>query len=608
MHLNWKSGILIIYWLSTKYSDGASDALYQTVEAIQGGIAELPCSLEDKEDGDSVYLVLWYRREDRTPIYSYDSRSPRVGGLPDLWSEPSVFGERGTFHPHLVGTPAVLSVKNISKTFDEGDYTCRVDFRQSPTKYHRVRLRVIVPPGQPVLTNTNGDPINDMVGPFREGDTITLECTVKGGIPAPRVHWYRDNILLDDSDQVAQGKSMRNSLTILHFHREHLNSRFRCICFNNNLTVPSEASTRINMIFPPLGVRISSEISPFSVGKQYIIRCISWGSNPPAHLELNWKTGLKVPPGPGAERGVLKPLNITREWNSTKATVIYRPVLTDSGSELACTAVNSEVKPTALIQDSIRLQVYYPPTVRLEIGKAINLEDLEEGDDVYFECSVEANPPPYKVTWLHNDVEILPRGSGNVIMSNHSLVLQKVQREQGGEYRCHASNVEGDGHSEPIQLNVMYAPVCKDRKDRVYGVSENETLLVECLVDAYPSAVSFSWFFNNSLTSTLLNKDLFSSSPGHSVLSYTPHSHMDFGSLLCWADNMVGNQKHTRPCIFHIIPTGPPESPGECRSINQTETQIMVQCRLGYSGGLPQHIHLEIYSSSGYILANMSGI
>jgi len=40
---------------------------------------------------------------------------------------------------------------------------------------------VLVPPGQPVLTNTNGDPINDMVGPFREGDTITLECTVKGG-------------------------------------------------------------------------------------------------------------------------------------------------------------------------------------------------------------------------------------------------------------------------------------------------------------------------------------------------------------------------------------------------------------------------------------------
>ena len=43
-----------------------------------------------------------------------------------------------------------------------------------------------------------------------------------------------------------------------------------------------------------------------------------------------------------------------------------------------------------------------PPTVGLHIGKALNLNDLEEGDDVYFECSIQANPPAYKVTWLHN--------------------------------------------------------------------------------------------------------------------------------------------------------------------------------------------------------------
>ncbi len=28
--------------------------------------------------------------------------------------------------------------------------------------------------------------------------------------------------------------------------------------------------------------------------------------------------------------------------------------------------------------------------------------DLEEGDDIYFSCSVEANPPAYKITWWHN--------------------------------------------------------------------------------------------------------------------------------------------------------------------------------------------------------------
>ena len=28
--------------------------------------------------------------------------------------------------------------------------------------------------------------------------------------------------------------------------------------------------------------------------------------------------------------------------------------------------------------------------------------DLEEGDDLYFECHVEAHPPVYKVAWKFN--------------------------------------------------------------------------------------------------------------------------------------------------------------------------------------------------------------
>jgi hypothetical protein len=28
--------------------------------------------------------------------------------------------------------------------------------------------------------------------------------------------------------------------------------------------------------------------------------------------------------------------------------------------------------------------------------------DLEEGDDIYFECHVEAHPPAYKINWKFN--------------------------------------------------------------------------------------------------------------------------------------------------------------------------------------------------------------
>ena len=27
---------------------------------------------------------------------------------------------------------------------------------------------------------------------------------------------------------------------------------------------------------------------------------------------------------------------------------------------------------------------------------------MKEGDDVYFECDIDSNPPPYKVKWILN--------------------------------------------------------------------------------------------------------------------------------------------------------------------------------------------------------------
>ena len=59
---------------------------------------------------------------------------------PDLWSEPSAFGDRAHFR--VSTRPAVLSVTGVQR-FDAGTYTCRVDFRQSPTVYHHVKLDVI---------------------------------------------------------------------------------------------------------------------------------------------------------------------------------------------------------------------------------------------------------------------------------------------------------------------------------------------------------------------------------------------------------------------------------------------------------------------------------
>ena len=42
------------------------------------------------------------------------------------------------------------------------------------------------------------------------------------------------------------------------------------------------------------------------------------------------------------------------------------------------------------------------PILHLQLGSNMNPDDIEEGDDVYFECKVHANPGAYKVVWKHN--------------------------------------------------------------------------------------------------------------------------------------------------------------------------------------------------------------
>ena len=60
---------------------------------------------------------------------------------------------------------------------------------------------------------------------------------------------------------------------------------------------------------------------------------------------------------------------------------------------------------------------------------------------------------------------------------------------------------------------------------------------------------------------------------GSSVVRYTPKTEMDFGSLVCWASNEVGLG---RPCVFHLLPVGPPEAPGGCLTYNITYSSLQV--------------------------------
>ncbi|KAG6463059.1 hypothetical protein O3G_MSEX013636 [Manduca sexta] len=273
------------------------------------------------------------------------------------------------------------------------------------------------------------------------------------------------------------------------------------------------------------------------------------------------------------------------------------PLPEDDGVQLKCQADNSAL-PGQSIEDSFKLDVVYPPVVSLSLGSTLNPHDIKEGDDVYFECSVRANPKEHRISWYHNDKQVIHNVVAGVIVSTKSLVLQKVTRDLGGDYSCRATNALGETASQATHLSIQYAPVCSHSSPQVLGAQLEEVLRVRCSVTANPPDVTFFWQFNNSGESLDVSPLKFGTANGStSELSYKPQSERDYGTLSCRGTNTVGKQLD--PCVFQIVPAARPSAPRNCslQAGNNTADGVSywlrVRCVAGYDGGLPQSFVLE---------------
>lgn len=105
-----------------------------------------------------------------------------------------------------------------------------------------------------------------------------------------------------------------------------------------------------------------------------------------------------------------------------------------------------------------------------------------------------------------------------------------------------------------IALNLFHldAPTCKGIGKSLYGVARGESVNITCELDADPNDVIFHWALNNSVENVELMN--FTSKKARSLLTVTPKALLDFGVVMCWGTNAVGEQKE--PCVSRIIQAG----------------------------------------------------
>lgn len=595
------------------------------VTAIVGGVADLPCEVSHPPS-DDIILLLWFKDGLTTPIYRYDSRRQ---GQAEHRSDTGALGARVSLDVTL--DPAVLRVASLTVK-DEALYFCRVDFRMQPTKTTRVSLTVVVPPtGVSVFVGGSSQPVSSVVGPYQEGAVVELTCVAQGGKPRPAVVWYKDSELLDDimeseiavdnttlmyssttATTLTQGPqtlentskeaattltpgpptttaaitttdttfSTRmtsesfNTLQLGPLTRHDLKAVLTCEASNYNRTLPTTTVVMVDMNLPPLSVTIASPPPFLRAGQEYEVTCEVLGARPPPTVTW-WQ---------GATQVLHAALETNEDGNVTSSHLTLTPRPEDDGKVLKCVA-ESYVTNTVM-HDSWTIAVHYRPTATVRFGYSLDVDNIKEWDDVYFECDIYANPQASRVSWRLNNQEIKTNIKQGVIVSGHALVLQRVTRESAGLYSCHAVNTEGEGASTSVRLDVKYAPVCSEGQATSYAVSRYEDAEIKCSVDANPARSTFRWMFNNTSEFIEVPQGRFSSDSNASTITYTPMTTLDYGTLLCWAVNSIGTQKW--PCAFHIVPAGKPDPPTNCSvggvgGVGGSGTSVGVVC--SFEGG-----------------------
>ncbi|XP_035725270.1 nephrin-like isoform X3 [Vespa mandarinia] len=557
------------------------------VEAVAGGNAKLPCDVEPPVSGDKLHLVIWYKEESDTPIYSFDTRGRSTLEQGKHWQDVSLEGRASFRHSE---EPAKLTLENVRES-DAAVYRCRVDFKQSPTRNSKVNFTVIIPPEQlSILDEDGGSHIpHYILGPYSEGASLNITCVAAGGRPPPRVTWWQENALLDDTYESVGTKRVRNVLRLEKLSRKHLHTILTCQASNNNMVAPISSSVTLNMNLKPLLVRMQGENRPFSAGTTYEIGCEVVGARPPP--KITWSKGSI------ALRTTRQ--TVSPDGNTTTSMLTFVPSIEDAGKFLSCKASVPDITDPEM-EDGWKLDIYHEPVVTLELGSNLNSSAIREGIDVYFECNIKSNPWVYKVSWRHNGNPLYHNTATGTIISNQSLVLQSVTRSRAGIYTCIGSNQEGDGESNPLNLDIKFAPVCHIGQTKVFGVARQETTKIPCELEANPPEVSFTWKFNNTMEAVDIAQAHVTSVGTHSTASYTPMTELDYGTLLCWGNNDQGTQ--LEPCVYHIVPAGRPDMPHNCSILNQTTDSFYIECIDGFDGGLPQKFTIRIdreISSSG---------
>uniref|UniRef100_H3DL88 Hemicentin-1 n=1 Tax=Tetraodon nigroviridis TaxID=99883 RepID=H3DL88_TETNG len=242
-------------------------------------------------------------------------------------------------------------------------------------------------------------------------ERLLLACGVNG-IPTPHITWVFNNSILPVHYDHANGHSQ---LVIERVTKED-SGTYTCVAENRVGTIKSLGF--VSILEPPIidGDLRSNRIEP--LGGNAVLNCEVRGDPPPT---IRWsKNGIHITIG-----------DRIRQLNNGSL-AIYGTVSEDAGS-YTCVATND----AGAVERSVTLTLQRAPTITEEpVGTVV-----DAGSTVVLNCQAEGEPTP-TIEWSQQGRPLLGNDRFSSL-SNGSLRISSVQKEDTARYECVARNLVG---------------------------------------------------------------------------------------------------------------------------------------------------------------------
>jgi len=310
---------------------------------------------------------------------------------------------------------------------DSGVWTCSRGLHDGQPK----RLLVTIPPERPFLVY-GGAPL--AVGArltTREGNSLTLNCVVDGGNPAPAVSWMLGDKDITDTSQIVSSWvteegtfSTMSNVTVPTVDKDMHNSTLSCVVQHPALSSPHHVPLRLNIEYPP-DFRLR--------------RWPSWG----------------------------------------------RPVRAGASVALFCLVDSNPPSPPLWFKET--------EGKTEEVGLSqlgwLNLTMVSPADRGWYKCTTTYEDRNYASHSVFINVQ---GGRVSGVQSGDALVLHKTSYADSGKYRCLASDHHSTKESQDLEIKVTGAPTVEAVNTTMESIS-GRSLLVSARVCGVTDSSQVSW-------------------------------------------------------------------------------------------------------------------